>query len=503
MRRQRGGVIQYFLQTIRSPENVETAIYNALNSGIQRLPIPMQTHGYCGTDAVVTILFYADGIRRGAWKFVFEKLVKPSPEGFRLYVSDDLIEQERAPVPSGDAGNVRLATRVNVLVMAGASRVLRILDNPITTLTTRVERPASHPSFEESAETHDISPGELCALFTVGIGDDSIGIRKGGPTAMNHTIETDAFQNIRWAFDALNIKPRFEHSLRFSPSSDKTLVAVTIPIWDAVSVDNPTLLITESSFHTGVQGHTIVLIRVNGNWYVGDDNVGYLLPLRKPDDSSEESSVLQSDIQYTFVEVVQAIVPGRRDVLGITYNLRSVANWSVVVASTEPILIRGNRESLMREMSGLFPPPEMVAPRASRPRPPPRAPAATAPSAAGAGEPEAPGTIAELFAEDRPMSVADYIESLPLKSEVVFREEEGPPFTSALVPAPPRKPEQYGKVFRDLAIKNRRLYISTVGPATAGKRYSRRSKQRGSKNAKRRKTIRANRGARVRPSLPK
>ena len=484
MRRQRGGVIQYFIRRIRSPEDVEAAIYNALNSGIRRLPIPMQTRGYCGTDAVVTILFYADGIRSGLWKFVFEKLVRPSPEGFRLYVSDDYLEQERAPIPEGATRDSRIATRVNILLMAGAARVLRILDNPLTTLTQRSERPGRHLSFDESAETHGTAPGELCALLAVGIGDESIGVQKGGPDALNYITEDRAYQNIQWAFRRGNIKPVFDYSLRFAPSGN-TLVAVTIPLADAVSLENPTISITESDLRNVLVGHTIALIRVNRKWYVSDDNVGYLLLLKKPGDPPEESSVRQSDIQYTFVEIVQEFVPERDDMIGITYNLRSVADWSVVVASTDSIIVRETRPFLMREISGLYPPPEMVArraPRAPRPPPRPRAPAPAGAAAAGAGEPDDPGAIAELLAEEaRPMSVLEYVESLPLQSELMFREVEGPPFTPALVPPPPIGPEEYARLFRSMALKYRRLYITIPGPVTGGRRYSRRVRQWGSR----------------------
>lgn len=485
MGRQKGGFIEYALRDIRSAEDVELVFDRILTptpAGVGRLPIPKQTHGFCSTDMILTILFYADRIREKMWSLVFDKFIRTLPGDRQpaIYVEDTYLEMERTPIsPEDPERNVRVLRRVSLMLAAGAARVLRILDNPHDTIRLREEKRRRHASFAETLESHGLGPGELCAILTSAALRFDVPIQKGVRTALASDNQRRLLENVQWAVSNIDKKFKFKAAHRFSSASE-TLVAMTTTIFETMSLEDPTARFNPEN-PSNTDSHAVGLIRVLDQWYVSDDNVGYLLLLQKPGDPVGKSSVRQAEIDYTFLELIRSPVAGR-DETQIVYNLRSTADWSVVVAQTQPIVHSGTKAIyIMREASGLFPPREMIAQPVVRARP-----ALAAPAAAGAGEPEEQGAIAELLAEDRPRpTLAQLVESLP--SAEYFREEEGPPIAPPLEPrraagegAAPKRDAAW--VFRTIVLNARRVYVTVQrGPPAGGKRYSRRSKQWGSR----------------------
>ena len=485
MGRQKGGFIEYALRDIRSAEDIELVFDRVLTptaAGIGRLPIPKQTHGYCSTDMIITILFYADRIRDMIWDLVFTHFVQPLPVDRTpaVYVEDRYLDMERTPIsPDAADKNVRVMRRVSIMLAAGAARVLRILENPHETIRKREEKRRRHESFTETVETHNLAPGELCAILTSAALRFDIPIQKGVQTSLASSNQQVLLDVVRWAVSNINKKFKFNARHRFNSASE-TLLAMTTTIFQTMSLEDPTVRFNEDD-PSNTDSHAVALIRVFDQWYVSDDNVGFLLLLQKPGDPPGKSSVRQAEIDYTFLELIRSPVSGR-DETQIVYNLRSTADWSVIVAQTQPITRPGTKAIyIMREASGLFPPKEMIDRPAVRARAPPTS-RASGPAAAGAGEPEEMGAIAELLAEDRPrITLSQFIETLP--SAEHFREEEGPPVALPLVRREAAEPKRDAAwVFRAIVLNSGRVYVTVQrGPPAGGKRYSRRSKQWGSR----------------------
>jgi hypothetical protein len=339
---------------------------------------------------LITILFYADDVRDTIWKFVFKFLIAPREEGPAVYASDSFINAVRGSVSRDDPELNRLVLRrVQLMLVAGAARVLRILEDTHETLQRRAD-PAlrrRHASFVETVESHMLSPGELCAISTSAAVRPYVPVEKGIATSVYYQKQIYLLKNVVWALSHQKKVPvRFKADDKFNAASE-TLVAMTTTLFETVSHTDPTVRFDERN-PDRTESHAVALIRVKNQWYVSDDNIGFLLLLQKEGDQPGKSSVRQSDIDLTFLETVRTQVPGEPKT-NIVYNLRSTLDWNVVVARTQPIVKDGTYAIFtMREGTGIY-------------NPRPRGSGAAAhggpgPAAAGAGA----GEEAEVTKED-------------------------------------------------------------------------------------------------------
>lgn len=355
MGKQKGGRIFYEAEVLKTPEAVEAMFRGG------SVPIPSQTTGQCAIDSVISILFYADGIRQALWSWFFSK----APKG-RVNIPDEELNPEVLRT------DVRKLT--TAFLMTIGARVLRILD-------TEEARESStrSKSFSASDESHGTTPSEVCSNLGISLsrvlkyvkmkiappgGVDVIDPRARS-TLVNYeegSSKPERERMIEWIVGTF-LPSEVDGSLYGAFSVGKTLslaarrdepVAINLHLLHIEGEENPVA--------TGVLGHAISVVRVNNNWYVADNEIGDLLALRPPLtpeilDQIESPQDVYFEARYT----TNPGTGGEDEYPSAQYFLRDLAGGILSSTSNMPMLSRVPSPlvrpfvgtSIMREIYGM------------------------------------------------------------------------------------------------------------------------------------------------------
>lgn len=324
MGKQKGGRIFYKATRLTTPEAVE----EVFSSG-GKIPIPSQTGGQCSIDSVATTLFYTDVIRKVLWKWVF----KQAPGG-NIEIPDEDLHLEVLRT------NAHKLTRVFMLTVA--ARVLRILESAESRGFVREK------SFSPSDETHGTTPSEVCS----NLGNTLIRVLhmiKGsstGPVALispesrssfseysSSTASNDRKRLFWWIFTSFLLREvSFQREIggiflmqKAPVVTSEEPIAFNAFVFRIEDEENPELVSTD--------GHILSILRVNGEWYVADNEVGSLLKLGGVDGGPipPETIPLLDDPSQSYIQL-NSIAPGPENTRRskVQYTVRRVADRSVI-----------------------------------------------------------------------------------------------------------------------------------------------------------------------------
>ena len=323
-----------------------------------RLSSPSQTSGQCAIDSVIVVLFYADGIRQAMWSWFFSK----APKGV-VNIPDEELNPELLRT---DARKLAAA----FLITIGA-RVLRILDTE-----EAMESTVRGKSFSVSDESHGTTPSEVCSNLGMSLARVLRYARpRVGPLGGVEIIDPRARSNLD-VYDEAG-KEHMERMLRWilteflpteiagygSFSVGKTLslfssdepIAMNLFLIEIESEENP--VIPEP--HTI---HSASVVRINGAWYVAENEVGHLFALLTPAGTDLTPEILSQieDTQDVYFEVRYTSTSDEDPNPSAQYFLRDLGDNVIASTVSMPMLSRVPsaarsyvRTSIMREIHGI------------------------------------------------------------------------------------------------------------------------------------------------------
>ena len=332
---------------------------------VQPIPIPSQTGGQCSTDSIIAILFYADGLRQGLWDWLFRRFPRGNVNFPDEELSPDVLVRDTR----------KLTTAFLVTI---GSRVLRILD----TVEPRISD-ARPRSFAPGEETHGTTPSEVCSNLGISLArilkivktktPPTEALRFIDPKSRSGTGEygvsgatkKDRNRILDWILS--NFLFTEIDRTKFGTFTTANIASLATRISEPVAM-NINLSEIESEERpvdkkTGWD-HIITVVRVNDVWYVADNEVGKLAPIRTSTGGQfppEMIAQLESPREVYF-ELRYTQNPEARDEFPqAQYFLKDLAGN--VLASTEKVRmlsrqpepgIRPFLESkIMREMYGI------------------------------------------------------------------------------------------------------------------------------------------------------
>jgi hypothetical protein len=329
---QKGGAVRYTVPaTLDTPDKVLALIRErAVN-----LPIPSQTVGTCALDSMISALLYPSGVSDVVWRYIFEQYMsRDALNRLVVFVPDEYLSFAALRVLPEEE---RMNRQVDAFLASSAARVLRILEN-IDGSSRALRRELS---FSPTPEMHGSTPSVLCATLATALGREGqefIIYRsiEGRPPARD---EADLALDAKEAGIALSkVLMRIQsREIRIQTNEDpiperRRIAAVFISTTDTddrvwYTSNKKTLL------------HAVALIQIRGSWYVADDNFGRLLKLNSGSPLSNriiQGAFLQLHIRTISNEDRAAHgIPEEAYPLVCQYSLISVDDWKKVIATTD------------------------------------------------------------------------------------------------------------------------------------------------------------------------
>ncbi len=332
MRRQTGGAVRYEIPPeLNSPEKVLALIRErAVN-----LPIPSQTIGVCALDSIISGLLYPSGVSDYMWRYIFERCVRREvPDKLVIFVPDDYLSLAslRALAPEE-----RVNRQIDAFLATSGARVLRILAN-IDGSSRAIRRELS---FASAAEMHGSSPSILCATLASALGREEreaprVYAAIEGVTPPNP--DSLALDNAEAAVALKKILTRVQPpglgiQLNEAPVVLRRRIAAVFVTLSGMRSEEWRTAARTQDFHA------IALVRIAGLWYVADDNMGRLLKLNSgsPLDSKQ---IQGSFVEFDFTKIAEEDrdahnIPAGAYPLICQYRLVSMTDWKKVIASTD------------------------------------------------------------------------------------------------------------------------------------------------------------------------
>lgn len=323
-----------------------------------RLSSPSQTSGQCAIDSVTVVLFYADGIRQAMWSWFFSK----APKGV-VNIPDEELNPELLRTDAR-----KLATAF--LLTIGA-RVLRILDTE-----EALESVVRGKSFSVSDESHGTTPSEVCSNLGMSLARvlryararvaPPGGVKIINPSARS-TLELydeagkeDMERLLQWilteflpgevGYGGFSIGK----SLSLSSTSDEP-VAINLFLVEIESEGNPVVPEPHAV-------HSASVVRVNGGWYIAENEVGHLFALLTPAGTDLTPEIVSQieDTQDVYFEARYTSTSEEDPNPSAQYFLRDLSDNVLASTVVMPMLSRVPslarsyiRTSIMREIYGI------------------------------------------------------------------------------------------------------------------------------------------------------
>jgi hypothetical protein len=354
MGKQKGGRIFYETQVLKTPEAIESMFREG------RLSSPSQTSGQCAIDSVTVILFYADGIRQAMWSWVFSK----APRGV-VNIPDEELNPELLRT---DARKLASA-----FLMTIGARVLRILDTE-----EAMESTVRGKSFSVSDESHGTTPSEVCSNLGISLARVLRYARSrvgppGGVEIINprarSTLDVydeagkeDMERMLQWILTTF-LPSEISGYGNFSVGKTLSLVSSDEPI-----AMNLFLVQIESQENPVVPEphvvHSASVVRINGGWYVAENEVGHLFALLTPAGTDLTPEIVSQieDTQDVYFEVRYTSTSDEDPTPSAQYFLRDLDDNVIASTVVMPMLSRVPslarsyvRSSIMREIYGIRP----------------------------------------------------------------------------------------------------------------------------------------------------
>ena len=310
-------------------------------------------------DSAISFLFYADGLRQALWAWLFTDF-----PGGNIFISDEDLNPELLRT------DARQLTRV-FLVTIGA-RVLRILDTEEAKSSLVRAR-----SFTAGEESHGTTPSEVCSNLGISLiqvlyrariprrlpGEVAIIDPRARTTAADYSGFTSKFHQevlfdwILREFLSGEVDARRFGTFSVGKALALGVVSTEVPI--AMSLRLMPIESEENPVRLPGSGHAVSVVRVNTKWYVADNQIGKLIPLKNPNGNNITADIIaQLESEEDLYFECRVTDPAESQ-----YFIRDQRGG--IIASTDvypdllevPGLHRGGTPGILREVNGIrFPP---------------------------------------------------------------------------------------------------------------------------------------------------